>query len=267
MGSYAELPFGGAVPFETDAEPTCRNFIGSARSLFNPESSIVKGRLVIADLPLNRVEAVKVLPPGLRLTEEPRARLFVASYEKSAYADPYNEAAITIFVRTIFGEGGHVGWIVVDDDTALIIGRELLGCPKKMADITYSDDGERVTAGVSRRGVDLFSIEATRREEESSPEFVFDSKAFNAGGPGQCVFLNPLWCFRLREVIYESWAAVGTVTFADSSRDPVARWFAPGSGTVPLRIATIAVTALRYMLPVGIAGPRWSLRMYNTRFR
>jgi len=47
----------------------------------------------------------------------------------------------------------------VDDDTAMIAGREGVGFPKKMAEISLSRDGARVVGSVVRHGVEILRIE------------------------------------------------------------------------------------------------------------
>jgi|GEM_PF-677011 len=263
-----ELPFGSELPFGVGEEPSFRKLGGSLSSLFNPGESIVKNaRFILADLPVKAAEAKKVLPFGLRLTHPPTARLFVVSYEKAAYCDPYNEAALIFYVKTWFGEGGHVSWMVVNDDTALIVGREVLACPKKMADISYSWDEGGVAAGVNRRGIKVIDIQAEVGEEEKEPGFVFGSKAFNVGALGQFFMLNPIWCFRLEELIYESYAAQGSLTLHEAVYDPIKRYIADYSDPVSMRVVRMDVNQLRYILPVGLTGVGWFLRTYDMRFR
>ena len=62
------------------------------------------------------------------------------------------------------GEKKGAGWyclpMPVDDDAAIIGGRERFGFPKKMADrITLDRDGPHVAGSVERNGVQLFVVE------------------------------------------------------------------------------------------------------------
>jgi hypothetical protein len=263
-----ELPFGSELPFGVGEEPSLRKLGRSLSSLFNPGESIVKNaRFILTDLPVKAAEANKVLPFGLRLTHPPTARLFVVSYEKAAYCGTYNEAALIFYVKTWFGEGGHMSWMVVNDDTALIVGREVLACPKKMADISYRWDDNGVTAGVVRRGTEVISIEAEIGKEEREPGFVFGSKAFNVGALGQFFMLNPIWCFKLEELIYESYTAEGSLTLHESVYDPIKTYVADYPDPVSMRVVRMDVNQLRYMLPVGLAGIGWFTRTYDMRFR
>ena len=99
-------------------------------------------RLVLADVPVNAREAARILPWCMKPVDPPLATLFITDYPKNAFTVPYKEAAVLIHVRTPLGRGIHCCWMVVDDDTALILGRENLGYPKKMADITYEESAD-----------------------------------------------------------------------------------------------------------------------------
>ncbi len=90
-----------------------------------------ESHIILGNVELNRQEASRILPMGLRLTENPTATLFIVDYLKPNFTAPYREAAMLIHVRTVFGVGLHCAWMTVDDDTAMIYGRELLGYPKK----------------------------------------------------------------------------------------------------------------------------------------
>jgi acetoacetate decarboxylase len=51
--------------------------------------------------------------------------------------------------------------MILDDDRAMIIGRELLGYPKKLGNIRWDNDGSRIIANASRRGTTLIDMQAT----------------------------------------------------------------------------------------------------------
>ena len=101
---------------------------------------------ILADVPLNPEETKKILPLFMCLDKPHRATFFIARYARTAFTGTYNEAALLVHVRTPLGKGVYCPWMIVDDDTALIYGRELLGYPKKMADIPFDDDGKKITA-------------------------------------------------------------------------------------------------------------------------
>lgn len=75
---------------------------------------------VLIDVPLNPVEAKKILPMLMFLSKPYRATFFIAKYAKTAFTGTYNEAALLLHVRTPLGKGVYCPWMIVNDDTALI---------------------------------------------------------------------------------------------------------------------------------------------------
>ncbi|MBU2552153.1 MAG: acetoacetate decarboxylase family protein [Proteobacteria bacterium] len=222
-------------------------------------------RLVLADLPLDEREVARILPWGMKPADPPLATLFITDYPKNAFTVPYKEAAVLIHVRTPLGRGIHCCWMVVDDDTALILGRENLGYPKKLADITYEESAGGARAAVRRRGVDVLTMEAVRGARQTAPPPVFARKTFNISGPGQLMFIHPVWLFHPTEVILESYEADVSVTIGDSVFDPLNRIVAGGS--VRGRLTVVDILGSRYNLPVGLAGPTWVMNTYMMRFK
>lgn len=221
-------------------------------------------RFVLADVPLNAKEAKKILPLGLFLTETPTATLFIADYTKTSFTVPYREAAILIHVRTLFGRGVHCPWMVVDDDTAMIYGRELLGYPKKMAQLSFKEENGVINASVSRRGHEILRFETQVGKPLETPKPVFDMKTFNVGGPGGLFAISPIWMFRPKEEIHESYDAASKVTIGDSISDPIKRLVAGD----PLHSSMVVMDILgsRYNLPVGLSGLIWFVRSYALRY-
>ncbi len=222
-------------------------------------------RFVLADVPLNAAEARKIMPLGIKLVEPASGILFIADYTKTSFTIPYKEAALLVRVRTLFGDGLHCCWMVVDDDTALIYGRELLGYPKKLAEITFEENGDLINASVTRRGIRAMAMEAERGASQPAPPPVFDLKTFNAGGLGQHFAVNPVWLLRPVEEIHASYEARVSLTLADSEFDPIAR-LVSGS-PIAGRLAVTDILGTKYMCPVGITGLRWFSRTFNMRYR
>ena len=141
-------------------------------SLFGEENLWDDGHFILADVPLDREVAKKILPRGLRLDGSPTATLFIADYHKNSFTVPYKEAAVLIHVRSALGKGVHCCWIIVDDDTALIHGRELLGFPKKMGDFVFEENGDHIKASITRRGVTVLELEGTRGKPQDPAQWL-----------------------------------------------------------------------------------------------
>jgi acetoacetate decarboxylase len=224
-------------------------------------------RLVLADVPLDLREVKKILPWGMRPSSPPMATLFFANYPDVSYPLlPYKEAAMMVHVRTPLGRGRHCCWIIVDDDPAMILGREMLGFPKKTGSFTFDEKKDIINASVTRRGISVLSMKAVRGARESDPGPVFNFKTFHFGGMGQWMALSPVWMFRPREIIHDSCRADITLAINDSAYDPLARLVdgEPKNG----RIVVMDIPGdSPYMLPVGCAGPGVFGRTFTMRFR
>jgi len=212
-------------------------------------------------------EVARILPWGMKPSAPSMGTLFLADYPKVSYPlFPYHEAALMIHVCTPLGEGRHCCWIIVDDDPALILGRELLGFPKKTGRFTFEEQEGNIRASVSRRGITVASIAAVRKESETAPLPVFDYKTFHIGGMGQFMAVSPIWLFRPKEKIHESYRAEVRLTIEESDCDPIKRMVAgdPQNG----RIVVMDIPGdSHYLLPVGVAGPVWFGRTFAMRTR
>jgi acetoacetate decarboxylase len=231
------------------------------------QNSWDNAQLVLADVPLDFREVKRILPWGMRPSSPPMGTLFFANYPVVSYPlFPYKEAALMVHVRTPLGRGRHCCWIIVDDDPAMILGREMLGFPKKTGTFAFEEKKGHISASITRRGVTVMSMKATRGAVETSPRPVFNIKTFHTGGMGQYMAFSPVWMFRPREVIHESYRADIQLTLNDSETDPISRLVAgePRNG----RIAVMDIPGdSPYMLPVGCAGPWVFGRTFNMRFR
>ncbi|MFI6571474.1 acetoacetate decarboxylase family protein [Nocardia fluminea] len=99
------------------------------------------------------------LPAGVRLSSPARADLFTACFPDNNFDSPgYHEAGLFVHVKTMGGTGIHCPWMILDDDVALIIGRELLGYPKKLGQVDWTVTDTDIRAQASRRGHTLLSM-------------------------------------------------------------------------------------------------------------
>ena len=102
----------------------------------------------------------KLIPPPLKPSPMPVASAFVAYYPKTEIGITYRESAL--FLEAEFN--GELGYyclaMTVTDDMALILGRESLGYPKKMADIHFKRQGTEVEGWSERHGFRFFDVRA-----------------------------------------------------------------------------------------------------------
>jgi acetoacetate decarboxylase len=102
------------------------------------------------------------LPPGVHLAEPATATVFAAHFPETSFGSVYDEAGIFLHVRRRLRDAVFCPWMVVTDDVALTVGRELLGYPKKLARVAFDFgsglEGSVVRAEVERRGTTVLRI-------------------------------------------------------------------------------------------------------------
>lgn len=102
----------------------------------------------------------KVLPSPLVPSAESSAFAFVARYPETNFGCVYNEGALFVGCEYKAERGVYCLSMPVDDDMALIGGRETYGYPKKMADsITLECQAEKIVGSVFRKKTEIIRIE------------------------------------------------------------------------------------------------------------
>lgn len=176
--------------------------------------------VLAAEVRISPAAASAWLPERLRLPEPATATLFVADYPETRFGSVYREAAVLLHAADENGPVMHCPWMVVDDDTALILGRELLGFPKKLAEIRLERRNGGILGTVTRRGVEVLRIEARLGGKETTPAPLFARRMVNVIGTlptgMKLIELSPT-----EERIHFSRIAEAKVTLASSERDPL----------------------------------------------
>ncbi|MFC1505257.1 acetoacetate decarboxylase family protein [Thermodesulfobacteriota bacterium] len=104
--------------------------------------------------------AKKILPKPLTLSPDNLATAFVARYPETNFGCVYNEGALFLISEYRGEKGFYCLSMPVDDDMAMIGGRENFGYPKKMADkITLENNADSVIGSVMRKGTEILRIE------------------------------------------------------------------------------------------------------------
>ncbi len=222
--------------------------------------------IVTAEVPVVREHAKALLPYGLWLPKNPTALLFAADHRKPCFTRHYQEVSLMLRVNSVAGSGLLVAWMLVNDDSALIYGREVLGYPKKMAEISIKEIDGRVEVRASRRDGEIFRLDVTRGAAEATPPPLFATNLIAVGGLGQLFALNAAWACRSSETVHQSHVGDATYELGKSAYDPIAPIVSSGAKAIA-RITELDVGAGRLILPVGIAGLRFFAKNYNLRFR
>ncbi|MFX1355054.1 MAG: acetoacetate decarboxylase family protein [Promethearchaeota archaeon] len=102
----------------------------------------------------------RLLPPPLKPVKYPVAQAIIANYPKTNFGVIYKEAALFLFGEYNGVIGAYCLAMPVDNDMALIGGRELFGYPKKMSNIQFKKEGKTFEGWVERHGIRYFELKA-----------------------------------------------------------------------------------------------------------
>jgi acetoacetate decarboxylase len=186
----------------------------------------------------------------------------VADYPWTNFNSVYREAAIFLNVKHGPFRAAHCPWIVVDDDTALIGGRETLGFPKKIAEIDWTEDEKGARAVVRRRGVELLRMNGTYGDPVTSLPPIFNQPFRNVLGT-LGLSIPRLVTFNTVDETLEGRVADVDLTVGGSYTDPLDTIIdgPPLAGhfrRVDMRVG-------RLPLPVGLVSPTYLLRTHPLR--
>jgi acetoacetate decarboxylase len=110
----------------------------------------------------------EIIPRPLLPTEQALATAFIARYPETNFGCIYKEGALFISCQYKGEKGFYCLSMPVDDDTAMVGGREQLGFPKKMADkITLDKKDNSIIGSVVRKKVEILRIEGDLGNETS----------------------------------------------------------------------------------------------------
>lgn len=124
---------------------------------------------LVADVEVDAAAARRLTPWPLRPTTPAMASIFTAWFPHSPVGAVYREAGLFLHVEHGRTRAVYCPWMLVDNDVALILGRELLGYPKKLGAIDWTHDGSRIEAVASRRGAELVRMRAVLGQAVAAP--------------------------------------------------------------------------------------------------
>lgn len=180
------------------------------------------GQILAADIVVDREAAAALLPPGLSVAEESKATIFVADYPKTSFNVAYREAAVLLHVTDAGGRpAAHCPFMLVDDDASLIMGRELLGFPKKMGQIDFELSSDHLSASATRQDCELLQVEAHLGAPNPTPA-PWSQRTINVVGS----LITGMYFLELpaaAERVYDARHAEATITLGSGTHDPLAR--------------------------------------------
>ncbi|MEV7043747.1 acetoacetate decarboxylase family protein [Amycolatopsis sp. NPDC051061] len=248
-----------------DARPSFTLAEGMADIRRRQNSKTIKYRdakFLSVTVPVDRARCDALLPAGVRMAEDSTALLFVADYPWTNFNSVYREAAIFLNVKHGPFRAAHCPWIVVDEDTAMIGGRETLGFPKKIAEIGWEENGDSVRATVRRRGVELLSLHGTLRGPRSSLPPIFNQPFRNVLGT-LGLSVPRLVTFKTTDEPREMRAAEVALTVGGTFTDPLDTIVSGPPLEGHFRRVDMRVGKLP--LPVGLVSPTYLVRTHPMR--
>ena len=102
----------------------------------------------------------RLLPAPLKPAALPVGAAFVANYPETNFGVTYLESALFLLAQHNGEEGAYCLSMPVTNDIALILGREIFGYPKKMAEIRFEREGNDVRGWTERHGTRFFEVKA-----------------------------------------------------------------------------------------------------------
>lgn len=116
--------------------------------------------MVVAIFETNPDVAKEILPKPLTFSTDNLATAFVARYPETNFGCIYNEGALFLNCEFRGERGFYCLSMPVDDDMAMIGGREQFGYPKKIAEsITLERSDDRIVGSVTRKNSEILRIE------------------------------------------------------------------------------------------------------------
>lgn len=114
----------------------------------------------------------KLLPPPLKPAKHPVACAFIANYPRTNFGVTYREGALFLFAEYDNVTGMYCLAMPVDNDMALIGGREVFGYPKKMSNIHFEKKDKQFNGFVERHGIKYIEIKADLNNKTNEKDFL-----------------------------------------------------------------------------------------------
>lgn len=127
----------------------------------------------------------RIIPDPLQPSAEPFAVAFIAKYPKTNFGSVYEEADLTLVVEHEGEVGGYCLSMPVTEDMACILGREIYGFPKKIADeISLERTENEVKGKYIRGGTELMNLSMSFEEEVKPNSLIEMLNALTSQEPG-----------------------------------------------------------------------------------
>jgi len=115
----------------------------------------------------------KFIPKPLKISPIPIGMVFLAHYPKVSFNESYNEVALFLNVEHQGKMGAYCIAMPLTNDIALILGREVHGFPKKLAEeISLDSKNNEFKGHCIRRGAEILKLAVKFDEEIQMNDFI-----------------------------------------------------------------------------------------------
>ncbi|HOP64677.1 MAG TPA: acetoacetate decarboxylase family protein [Spirochaetota bacterium] len=112
----------------------------------------------------------RLLPEPLKPAKRPLAMAYIANNPSTDFGEPCLESALFLIAEYNGEEGGFCLSMSVNDDMALIRGREYFGYPKKIGNISLSKNDTTAGGWTERHGIRFMEIKAKMTGKLNDPD-------------------------------------------------------------------------------------------------
>lgn len=102
----------------------------------------------------------RLLPPCFEPADRPLVSIGIGRWQSNCVGD-YAGGSVSLAVRHKGTDGGYAVTMWMDNEPAVVFGRDVFGEPKKLAATNLLQSGDYARAWIERHGVRLVDIEAT----------------------------------------------------------------------------------------------------------
>lgn len=114
----------------------------------------------------------RLLPPPLEPTETPIARAYVCEFPRTNFGISYQETALMLLCQYKGEMGVYILAMHVDNDMAMVLGREMFGYPKKMAEIKFKKKRVGASGWGKRHGIKVVEMQSKVMKSVSEEEAI-----------------------------------------------------------------------------------------------
>ena len=152
---------------------------GTGATFYNAE-------MTFAIFETDRKIVKKLIPKPLKISAVPLGMVFMAHYPKVSFNETYNEVALFLNVEHEGKMGAYCIAMPLTNDIALILGREVHGFPKKIAEeISLNSKNNEFKGHCIRRGAEILNLSVKFEKDIEINDFIEKIKGLTSQDPSK----------------------------------------------------------------------------------